>query len=72
MPGFLKDSFTNAQNAPRKTWVDLGLFVGGIYCIYYFGKDISDSVDYMMPDEEEMQKQISEAFAAQGAMMPPM
>ena len=43
-----------------KQWVDITLFIGTVYVMYKYGTEISEEVDKMMPNEEQMIKLMEE------------
>ena len=64
IPAVVKESLGGVS---RKQWIDVTLFVGGIYCMYKFGQVASDSIDNFMPNEEQMQKMMQEMQVQQQA-----
>ena len=52
----LKDS--GISNVSKKLWLDFAMFAGAVYCMMTFSKVVDDALDYFMPDEEEMLKQM--------------
>ena len=65
VPVVVKDALGGTS---RKQWVDITLFVGGIYVMYKFGQTLSDQIDNLMPNEEQMQKMIQEMQSQQMQM----
>ena len=61
IPKAVKDTLGGVSG---KQWVDLTLFIGGIYCMYHFGSAISDQIDNMMPNEEAMVRMMNEQMMA--------
>ena len=57
IPSIVKDTVGNVS---KKQWLDIGLFVGGIYCMYKFGGVVSEQIDNFMPNEEQMQQMMQE------------
>ena len=52
VPKVVRESLGSVSS---KQWLDIGLFAGGLYCIYKFGGSLSNQIDQIMPNEEQMQ-----------------
>ena len=52
--------------------LDMTLFAGFCYVIYYHGTDIAKAVEEIVPTEQGMMEMIQQQQAQQQMMMPPM
>ena len=51
--------------------MDIGIFAGGVYVMYKFGPQLSETIDSYMPTEEGIQKAMQEMQGQMGGGMPP-
>ena len=49
---------TGLSSVSKKQWFDFVMFTGAVYCMVTFSGHVDDMLDYLMPDEDEMLKQM--------------